>query len=67
MISEQEFKSLQKGDRVLLRYGSEGTCQEDFHEKTQSVKIKADVKRWSCPYFFRYEIKKVLSKTKSNE
>lgn len=55
------FKKLKTGDRVICEYGSGATVVKvgikDVFNGEGMVKLKVDKKMWSCPYFFRKEIK----------
>jgi preprotein translocase subunit YajC len=55
------FENLNKGDRVICNYGSGATVIKtgitDNFNGDAMVKLKVDKRKWSCPYFFRTELK----------
>lgn len=57
------FEKLKIGDRVICEYGSSATVIgvgiKDVFNGKDMVKLKVDKKMWSCPYFFREELKKM--------
>ena len=60
-MDEKTFNNLKVGDRVLCNYGSEATVVrigvEDAHTKRKMVVLKCEKPRWSCPFFYRHELK----------
>lgn len=65
----EDFEKLKEGDRVVLKHNDSlatvvKTGIIDRLRKESMVKLKCDIKTWSCPYFFRHEIKEVHYKPK---
>jgi preprotein translocase subunit YajC len=60
-MDEETFNNLKVGDRVVCNYGSEATVikigAKDVHTKRKMVVLDCDKKKWSCPFFYRYELK----------
>lgn len=60
-MDEETFNNLKIGDRVVCNYGSEATVikigVKDVQTQRKMVVLKCDKKKWSCPYFFRSELK----------
>lgn len=67
MISEEHFKGLKEGDRVMTFYSGKATVVKtnahDAFTKKPMVILKCDSPKWGCPYFYRSEIKEVLNET----
>lgn len=60
-MDEKTFNNLMVGDRVVCNYGSAATVLKvdikDAITKDKMVMLKCDYKKWSCPYFYRHELK----------
>lgn len=62
-MRKKTFENLKEGDRVLCNYGSEATVMIPKCNHGSTVKLKCDNPKWSCPFFYRSEIKKKLRKS----
>lgn len=55
------FNNLKEGDRVICNYGSGATViktsVKDSLGRGDMVKLKVDNRKWSCPFFFRSELR----------
>ena len=58
MISEIDFNNLKIGDRVNTGYSGLATVVDIT--KHGMIKLNCDFKKWSCPYFYRSEIKEII-------
>jgi hypothetical protein len=59
-MNKKTFLKLKTGDRVICNYGSGATVIETGIKDTfarEMVRLKVDIKKWSCPFFFRSELK----------
>lgn len=63
-MEETTFYNLKEGDRVMCNYGSGATViktgVKDSLNRGDMVKLQVDTRKYSCPFFFRSELKEVI-------
>ena len=61
-----KFNDLKEGDRVKTNYSGMATVVQTGCYSGKMIKLKCDVPKWSCPYFFEDELD-LTYKSETNE